>query len=125
MRAAFPKATPKEFAMRVSRLVLPMLLATSALTVPNVSFGQVAIGVSITIAPPALPVYEQPPVPAEGYLWTPGYWAYAEDGYYWVPGTWVMAPQPGFLWTPGYWGWGNGMYVFNEGYWGPQVGFYG
>ena len=40
-------------------------------------------------------------------------------GYYWVPGTWVMAPQPGFLWTPGYWGWNNGVYVFNDGYWGP------
>ena len=35
-----------------------------------------AVGVSITIAPPALPVYVQPPVPAPGYLWTPGYWAF-------------------------------------------------
>jgi WXXGXW repeat (2 copies) len=125
MRAAFPKATPKEFAMRVSRLVLPMLLATSALTVPNVSFGQVAIGVSIGIAPPALPVYEQPPIPAEGYLWTPGYWAYGGEGYYWVPGTWVQPPSVGLLWTPGYWGWSSGSYAYNGGYWGPHVGFYG
>ena len=36
------------------------------------SFGQVAI--SITIAPPPLPVYEQPLSPGEDYLWIPGYW---------------------------------------------------
>jgi hypothetical protein len=29
------------------------------------------------------------------------------------------------LWTPGYWGFVNGLYVFNQGYWGPHVGFYG
>jgi hypothetical protein len=87
----------------------------------------VTIGVSINVAPPELPVYEQPPVPAPGYLWTPGYWAWSADAgsYYWVPGTWVEAPQPGFLWTPGYWGWNNGLYVWNGGYWGPHIGFYG
>jgi hypothetical protein len=36
-----------------------------------------------------------------------------------------MAPEPGLLWTPGYWGWGDNAFVFNEGYWGAQVGFYG
>jgi hypothetical protein len=96
-----------------------MLLLTAA------SFGQVAI--SVKFAPPALPVYEQPPCPDDGYLWTPGYWAYDDsfDDYYWVPGTWVMAPEPGFLWTPPYWGWGGEAFIFHEGYWGPQVGFYG
>jgi hypothetical protein len=81
----------------------------------------------VGFAPPLLPVYAQPPCPAPGYIWTPGYWAYAGDegGYYWVPGSWVMAPSPGLLWTPGYWGEVGGGYVWNEGYWGPQVGFYG
>jgi hypothetical protein len=100
-----------------------LLLTLVVLAMSAASFAQ--IGISINFAPPALPVYEQPPVPAEGYIWTPGYWAYGEDDYYWVPGTWVMAPEVGFLWTPGYWGWGNGGYAFNEGYWGPHVGFYG
>jgi hypothetical protein len=73
-----------------------------------------------------LPVYDQPPIPAPGYIWTPGYWAWDDDtGYYWVPGTWVMPPEPALLWTPGYWGWNNGVYAFHEGYWGPEVGFYG
>jgi hypothetical protein len=89
------------------------------------SFAQVSI--AIRIGPPALPVYEQPLCPAEGYIWTPGYWAYDYDygDYYWVPGTWVLAPEPGFLWTPGYWGWGDDRFIFHEGYWGPRVGFYG
>ena len=85
------------------------------------------LSVSISFAPPELPVYEQPILPGEGYIWTPGYWAYAgdDDGYYWVPGTWVMAPEPGLLWTPAYWGWSGNGYVFNQGYWGQEVGFYG
>jgi hypothetical protein len=83
------------------------------------------IGVSITIAPPPLPIYTQPACPGDGYIWTPGYWAYGDDGYYWVPGTWELAPEVGFLWTPGYWGWGDGVYLWHAGYWGPTVGFYG
>ena len=61
----------------------------------------------------------------DSYIWTPGYWAYAQDGYVWVPGTWVLAPEAGLLWTPGYWGWGDGVFVFHDGYWGSEVGFYG
>jgi WXXGXW repeat (2 copies) len=83
------------------------------------------VGVSINIAPPVLPIVEQPPCPAEGYLWTPGYWAYGDMGYYWAPGYWVQPPEVGLLWTPPYWGFGDGVYVFHEGYWGPRVGFYG
>src|SRR5271167_4000480 len=106
--------------MRTIRLLLLTLLI---LAMSAASFAQ--FGVSITLAPPALPVYEQPMAPADGYLWTPGYWAYGDEGYFWVPGTWVMAPEPGFLWTPGYWGWGGNAFGWNEGYWGPHVGFYG
>ena len=79
---------------------------------------------SIRIGPPPLPVYEQPYVPGDGYLWMPGYWAY-DGGYYWVPGTWVLPPQPGFLWTPGYWDYTNGYYGWRRGYWGRSVGYYG
>lgn len=87
---------------------------------------QAGVFVSVNIAPPVLPVYVQPPIPAPGYIWTPGYWAYdADGGYYWVPGTWVLPPYAGALWTPGYWGWAGGVYVFHSGYWGPHIGFYG
>src|SRR5271170_2881093 len=85
----------------------------------------VSQAVSITIPPPELPVYEQPPIPAPGYIWSPGYWAYGPVGYFWVPGTWVLPPAVGLLWTPGYWGWRGGLYVWSVGYWGPHIGFYG
>ncbi|MGP8164324.1 MAG: YXWGXW repeat-containing protein [Steroidobacteraceae bacterium] len=95
------------------------------LVLPVMSMAQVGINMSVNMAPPELPVYEQPAIPDEGYLWTPGYWGWSGDGYYWVPGTWVLAPQPGYLWTPGYWGSNGGVFLWNEGYWGAQVGFYG
>ncbi|MGH9607333.1 MAG: YXWGXW repeat-containing protein [Terracidiphilus sp.] len=81
--------------------------------------------VSVGVAPPMLPVYAQPPCPGDGFLWTPGYWAYGAAGYYWVPGVWVHPPRVGVLWTPGYWGFGRGFYAWHPGYWGPHVGFYG
>ena len=109
--------------MKLHRIFRPLLLATAMLAFSASSFAGVFF--SVTVAPPPLPVYEQPMCPGEGYIWTPGYWSWGDEGYYWVPGTWVMAPQPGFLWTPGYWGWSGGAYVFNAGYWGPHVGFYG
>src|SRR6516162_1950011 len=90
------------------------------------AYAQDSIGIAVDIAPPPLPVYDQPPIPAPGYIWTPGYWAWDDDtGYYWVPGTWVLPPEPRLLWTPGYWGWNEGVYAFHQGYWGPEVGFYG
>jgi hypothetical protein len=55
------------------------------------------VGVSVNIAPPELPTYEQPICPGDGYIWTPGYWAW--DGEYWVLGD---GSPSGFLWTPGY-----------------------
>ncbi len=106
--------------LRSSRwLLLGLLLSL----VPASSYAGVFI--SVGFAPPVLPVYEQPPCPEEGWMWTPGYWAYGDDGYYWVPGTWVPAPYEGALWTPPYWGWSGGLYVFHTGYWGPHVGYYG
>src|SRR5579862_8000746 len=107
------------------------LLATSVALVACSSYGgpppdeYVTPSNAVVVAPPDLPVYEQPPCPGDGYLWTPGYWAWAGGDYYWVPGTWVEPPQPGYLWTPGYWAWGGNAYVFHEGYWGERVGFYG
>jgi len=104
------------------RVVRLLFLAVSMLFLSSAASAQ--IGVSVSIAPPELPVYDQPICPGDGYIWTPGYWAW--DGeYYWVPGTWVLAPEVGYLWTPGYWGWGGSGFLFYDGYWGPTVGFYG
>src|SRR5581483_11942596 len=101
------------------------LLALLALAIPATLLGQAKP--SISIGPPPLPQYEQPLCPGDGYLWTPGYWAYNEgvSDYYWVPGTWVHAPEVGFLWTPGYWGEHVGFYGgvhYGFGYYGVGYG---
>ena len=106
---------------RIRSLFLALLLSA----LPMAAFSQIAVGISVRIAPPALPVYVQPPCPTPGYLWTPGYWAYGPNGYYWVQGVWVAPPHPGLLWTPGYWGFAGGVYGWHPGYWGAHVGFYG
>ena len=112
--------------MRFLRALLSALMVVGLLAVPLVpSKASVSIGISVGIAPPVLPIYEQPPIPGPGYIWTPGYWAWGPYGYYWVPGTWVFPPVIGVLWTPPWWGWVGGVYLFHAGYWGPTIGFYG
>jgi hypothetical protein len=112
--------------LRSSALAI-MLGATSLVALSTGALSQASIDITVNVAPPPLPFYDQPPIPGDGYLWAPGYWAWdqSEADYYWVPGTWVEAPQRNLLWTPGYWGWNDGNYVFYSGYWAPQVGFYG
>jgi hypothetical protein len=109
--------------MRRFELLTVLFAGVAMLSAPAVS--QAGVFLSITVAPPALPVYVQPQCPEDGYIWNPGYWAYGDFGYYWVPGVWVAPPRVGVLWTPPYWGFEGGFYGFHAGYWGPHVGFYG
>lgn len=111
----------------MARLLAMVGVSALALLSAAPAAAQVSIGISVRIAPPPLPVYEQPPLPGPDYVWTPGYWAWDDlaGNYYWVPGVWMLAPRPGLLWTPPWWGWQDGAYIFHSGYWGPHVGFYG
>lgn len=106
---------------------LGLALAGTAALTPASAQPAFGVAVSVNLAPPPLPAYEQPPSPEDGYIWTPGYWAWDGDyqDYYWVPGTWVLPPQEGLLWTPAYWAFQNGGYGFVPGYWGDTVGYYG
>jgi WXXGXW repeat (2 copies) len=115
---------PKHFLVPIG--VISVLALTGC--VVQVPAGQPVATVAVDEAsapPPPLPVYEQPPCPGDGYIWTPGYWHYSATGYYWVPGTWVRPPAPGLLWTPGYWAAAGGSFRWHDGYWGTHVGFYG
>ena len=105
---------------RVGPLWLALALFAAAFAASAADFF-----VSVNVAPPPIPVYEQPLCPGPGYIWVPGYWAWGAYGYYWVPGTWVLAPFVGALWTPGYWGWSGAVYEWHPGYWSHHVGFYG
>ncbi len=115
--------THRKFAKLLSTAVMAGALAVGiAAATPAAHAG---VFVSVAVAPPAIPVYEQPLCPGDGYIWTPGYWAYGDNGYYWVDGAWVLPPYVGALYTPGWWGYGGGGYFWNAGYWGPEVGYYG
>ncbi len=70
--------------MQISRMMRYLVLAILMLAISASSFA--GVFVSVTVAPPVLPVYVQPACPGDGYIWTPGYWAYGPDGYFWVPG---------------------------------------
>src|SRR5579864_625663 len=107
---AFRAMTFRSFLLAATMLATPLIVAA-----PTPAAAQMGIGVSVQIAPPELPVYDQPAMPGEGYMWTPGYWSWDQsDGYYWVPGTWVLQPAAEVLWTPPYWGWNDGGYVFHD-----------
>ena len=102
-------------------------LVIAALSLVIATSAHAGVFISVRFAPPALPIYVQPPCPEPNLIWTPGYWAYDYDAeqYYWVPGAWVPAPYEGALWTPPYWGWDDDVYIFHPGYWGWHVGYYG
>src|ERR1700739_990722 len=109
--------------MKNIRSVICLLFALAVWRVRVPARAQIT-DVNTTTAPRELPIYEQPPLPAMGYIWMPGYWAWGPDGYFWVPGTWVLPPRVGLLWTPGYWGWREGGTGFNAGTEGSHVGFF-
>ena len=113
--------------MNVHRFLRSAFFAVFLLGLAGLSFAQFGVSISSGVAPPPLPVYDQPPLPEAGYVWTPGYWSWGDDGYYWVPGTWVQPPEAGLLWTPGYWGWNDDdqAYDWYDGYWANDVGYYG
>ena len=96
-----------------------------ALCASFASIARAGVVFSVNVAPPPIAVYDQPPAPGDGYIWTPGYYQYGDHGYYWVSGQWVLPPGVGLLWTPGYWASEHGHYGWHGGYWGNQVGFYG
>lgn len=111
--------------MRRPLLVSTILAGFAVAILAPTTQAQIGIEIVVALAPPELPIYEQPPMPGPGFIWTPGYWAYATEGYYWVPATWVEPPSQDLLWTPGYWAFGQRGYVWNPGYWGVEVGYYG
>ena len=73
--------------LRACHLVTFGLLFAALFGIPAALHAQVAV--AITVAPPALLVYEQLLCPTEGSLWTPGDRAHGPDGYFWTPGLWL------------------------------------
>jgi hypothetical protein len=64
--------------MRVNRSLRMLFFAIALLMVSVTAEAQVRI--TVAFGPPALPYYEQPLCPGDGYA--PGYSAWADDDYY-------------------------------------------
>ena len=84
-----------------------------------------AAAIFVSIAPPIAPVYAPPPIPAYGYVWVNGYWAWGDEGYYWVPGYWTLPPYEGAIWQPGVWAYGGGGWGWTVGFWAHPAGYFG
>lgn len=73
--------------MRTRLAIRSLLFSVALLVFSRGALAQIAVNISVNFAPPALPVYEQPICPADGYIWTPGYraydsrWSLAWDGW--------------------------------------------
>ena len=55
------------------------ILVLVIVSVSTATFAAVGVGIVVSFGPPAIPVYVQPPCPAVGYIWVPGYWAWDPD----------------------------------------------
>jgi WXXGXW repeat (2 copies) len=80
-------------------LILSLCLAGGAMLAPVVA--SAAVGIDITIAPPA-PQVEVVPAPRAGFVWAPGFWEWRGNAHVWVPGRWIGA-RPGWRWVPDRW----------------------
>src|SRR5271168_1695325 len=83
------------------RLLVAVAMTAPMLTLP-VAHAQIAvgIGISVHVAPPVLPVYTQPALPAAGYLWTPGYWGYGDAAITGFPAFGCNRPERAFSGLP-------------------------
>jgi hypothetical protein len=64
--------------LKTWRSLVPLLFLFLLPAVSSAQFG-ISLGVNVNVAPPELPVYEQPPLPAPGYMFVPGYWFWDAD----------------------------------------------
>lgn len=74
-----------------------------------------AVGVEITVAPPA-PRVEVVPGPRPGYVWAPGYWEWRHHEHVWVSGRWI-GERHGYHWVPDRWEQHGERWHHYEGHW--------
>lgn len=70
----------------------------------------------VMVAPPPPQVEIRSPLPAAGYVWLGGYWAWRGSSHYWVSGHWE-AQRPDHYWVPHGWVSGGGGWRLNQGHW--------
>ena len=102
--------------------MLKRKLLLAALATASIGFTAVpaaaAVDVFIDVAPPAAR-YEVVPAPRAGYVWQPGYWAWADDRHVWRKGHWVRE-RKGYYWHPTRWEHRDGRWYLERGRWDRQ-----
>jgi hypothetical protein len=79
--------------------IMSLCIAGSAMLAPVIA--SAAVGVDITVAPPA-PQVEVVPEPRAGFVWAPGYWEWRGGAHVWIPGRW-LGERHGYHWVPDRW----------------------
>ena len=97
--------------IRLIRSFVSVLLSFGAMALASPSFSQT--GISVAVAPPALPVLAYRPNWISDHVWMPNDWVYGSENPQWIPGTWIML---GVLETPGYLGGAAVARVWRAGY---------
>jgi hypothetical protein len=72
----------------LARFIVPIFFALPVLASPSWSGAQIGVSITVGVMPPPIPVYAQPPIREEGYLWVPGYWEFFNGAYRWHPRYW-------------------------------------
>ena len=108
------------------RLLLAAAVAVPLFALPAAQ-AQFSIGVSfnIGIAPPALPVYAQPPAPATAISGPPATGPTATPAITGFPAPGSSLRSPAISGRPATGAMQGGFYGWHAGYWGPHIGFYG
>src|SRR6185503_19365206 len=96
----------------VSAMIAAGGLGYVATPLPSVA---ASIDVQVYTAPPA-PRYEPVPAPRQGYLWSPGYWAWEGNHHVWTPGHWERA-RPGYAYSSPRWVQRDGRWHYQPSRW--------
>ena len=84
----------------IRTLLLALCVPLALACMPSPAAAQIAVGISVHVGPPAIPVYVQPPCPTEGFLWTPGYWATVTQAITGFPAFGSLLRAPAFSGLP-------------------------
>ncbi len=98
---------------RLPALLTGLCLGGGAMLAPAAA--PAAVGIDITVAPPA-PMVEVVPAPRPGFVWAPGYWAWRGNAHVWIAGRWIPA-RPGYYWVPDRWVLRGGYWHYHPGHW--------
>jgi hypothetical protein len=93
--------------------MLSVCLASGAAGMPSLSLADSQI--INDVAPPAPRVEIAPPV-RDGFVWSPGFWAWSGHSYYWTPGS-SEVQRRGAHYVPNQWQQTGTQWLFVRGHW--------